>query len=57
MSKENKITPCVGKCVYNKELEKCSGCNRPIYLIKKWPSLSKDERELVLDQLNSNQAI
>lgn len=56
MSKENKITPCIGKCVYNKELEKCSGCNRPISLIKKWPRLSKDERGDILKKLNSDQA-
>mgnify|MGYP001373311928 CR=1 FL=1 len=45
-------SPCVGVCQYNNE-EVCSGCFRTVDEISKWTTISNDEREKIMGELDS----
>ena len=52
-SKSQKIdSPCVGICQYNSE-EICTGCFRTAEEISQWVTISSDEREKIMDELDT----
>ena len=52
-SKSQEIdSPCVGICQYNNE-EYCIGCYRTAEEISQWITISADEREKIMDELDA----
>lgn len=49
---EEIISPCIGVCQYNNE-EVCSGCFRTVEEISQWTTISGEEREKIMGELDA----
>ena len=44
-------SPCVNKCTYNRELQKCEDCGRTADEISRWITMTDEEKLQVLERL------
>ena len=54
---DNYDSPCVNTCVIDQQTKFCMGCGRTLHEISYWTRYTREERQCILQQLPSRQAI